>query len=99
MYEEENMKDLKNQVAIVTGGSRGIGKTISKKLKSEGVQVVTVQRSKDSHFESIQADLFDPDAPEKIVHEVVSRFGRLDILVNNAGMMKQETVEEITRAQ
>ena len=45
-------------------------------------------------FESIVADFEDPQSPQQVIDEVVSRAGSLDVLVNNAGMMKEATVVE-----
>ena len=81
-----------NRVAIVTGGTRGIGLATAKALLTEGCTVVVCGRSKDSlqaaeaeGLVALPADLSDPGQIEGFVGEVHSRFGRLDILVNNVG--------------
>lgn len=93
---------LKDQVALVTGGSRGIGKAIVQKLASEGAKVAFVYRgAKDAAdalekeitaaggtAKAIQADVADPAAAEKVVAGVLADWGRVDILVNNAGVIR-----------
>ena len=81
-----------NRVAIVTGGTRGIGLATAKALLTEGCTVVVCGRSKDSlqaaeaeGLVALPADLSDAGQIEGFVGEVHSRFGRLDILVNNVG--------------
>jgi 3-oxoacyl-[acyl-carrier protein] reductase len=93
---------LKDQVALVTGGSRGIGKAIVQKLAAEGAKVAFVYRgAKDSAealekeivaaggvAKAIQADVSDAAAAEKVVSQLLSDWGRIDILVNNAGVIR-----------
>lgn len=82
-------KSLKGQVALVTGGTKGIGKAIADKLSDAGVQVVvaartTVPENKNGyHF--IAADLTQPESAEAIAKEILKTYGRIDIIVNNAG--------------
>ena len=94
------MEKLDGKVAIVTGGSRGIGLAIARALVSEGVHVAITGRSAaqlaaaHSRIESagpggvepLQADVRRYDAVERAVDATVARFGGLDILVNNAGV-------------
>ena len=88
------MIDYNNKVALITGGSSGIGASIAKSLADKGVRVFCCQRTK-SLFEDILFDLKDTNAPEKIISEINEKAGRLDILINNAGIMKENNVEEI----
>lgn len=80
---------LKGQVALVTGGTKGIGKAIADKLSSAGARVVITARTapaentNEHHF--IAADLTQPEAADKIAEEILEKYGRIDIIVNNAG--------------
>lgn len=89
------MNRFDNLVVLVTGGRCGIGLACARRFASEGARVLTAQRKDADGFESISADLADPDAPEKVIDAVVSRAGRLDVLVNNAGFMAEGTVEDM----
>ena len=95
------MRDLQlsNQVAIVTGASRGIGKAIAETLSAEGMKLVLVARSNEAleavarslpNEALVQAmDLREPDSASQIVAQTIERFGKLDLLVNNAGATKR----------
>lgn len=102
---------LSGKVAVVTGGSRGIGAAIARRLAGEGAQVALFYRSNaeaaDATVQAIeaaggqaaafQADVADEAAVRSAVREVVARFGRVDALVNNAGIFEAEPVGEISR--
>ena len=93
-------KELKAKVALVTGGSRGIGAAIAKALADDGADVaisyaasadkaealVKELRKKGVRAEAFQADQAKSKEVEALVKSVVEKFGRLDILVNNAGV-------------
>jgi NAD(P)-dependent dehydrogenase (short-subunit alcohol dehydrogenase family) len=90
---------LSQQVAIVTGAGRGIGRAIAQTLAAEGMKLAIASRS-GSELESVAAtlgtdclvhvaDLRDPDAPAALVRATLERFGHLDVLVNNAGATKR----------
>ncbi|OAI54857.1 beta-ketoacyl-ACP reductase [Planctomycetaceae bacterium SCGC AG-212-F19] len=95
---------LKDQVALVTGGSRGIGRGIVKAFAAEGAKVAFVYRGSQAAADSLvqettaaggivvalQADVTDFAASQKCVETVLEKWGRLDILVNNAGIIKDD---------
>jgi 3-oxoacyl-[acyl-carrier protein] reductase len=94
------MKKLSNKVALVTGGSRGIGAAIVRALAAEGADVAVAYGSSGAQAEALAAELastgvrahaFQADQADRaqvvaLVESVVKHFGRLDILVNNAGV-------------
>lgn len=77
------------QVALVTGGTRGIGKSIADKLSSAGLQVVVTARAtpKENTIGQyfISANLAQPGSAEILAKEILEKYGRIDIIVNNAG--------------
>lgn len=90
---------LKNKVAIVTGGSRGIGEAITARLATEGARVVIIGRDLAAAKKvaaklkengrtvmAIKADVSNKAEVEAMMKKVMEEFGRVDILVNNAGM-------------
>ena len=99
--------DLTGKVAIVTGGSTGLGAGMSLGLAEAGADVVLVDRvpSSDTEHEIkamgrqamvIVADLLKRESPEEIIKKVIDRFGRVDILVNNAGIIRRTPAAEFS---
>jgi NADP-dependent 3-hydroxy acid dehydrogenase YdfG len=85
-------------VALVTGGTRGIGRATAHRLANDGFTVVSVGRShaEGGQVAALEVDLTEPGAPESMVEGVVAEHGRLDVLVNNAGAM---LVDEVVDAR
>ena len=82
-------KDLDGKIALVTGGTKGIGKAIAERLVMAGATVVITARNEpnkingQAHF--IAADLTHAESTETLVAEIHRKFGKVDILVNNSG--------------
>jgi len=104
--------NFQNKVAIVTGASKGIGKTIALTLAREGANVAISARSEDllnqvaaqihefgSRSYVFCGDMCEEDEIHSFVHETAEKFGRIDILVNNAGMGHFGRIAELTTAQ
>lgn len=81
--------DLEGRVALVTGGTRGVGRGITAILREAGARVVVVGRTVPDELpddvELVTADMRDPEAVAATVDGIVARHGRLDLAVNNAG--------------
>jgi 3-oxoacyl-[acyl-carrier protein] reductase len=100
------MMDLAGKSAVITGGSRGIGRAIARRLAEQGADVCFSYRGNDeaagaarSECEgfgrravSVQADVTDPQAAESLVKTALDAFGKVDILVNNAGITRDDLI-------
>ena len=91
------MRKLSRKTAVVTGGSRGIGKAIIEAFVEEGVRVLTCGRGDDpgnlpSGVIWQTADLSSSESAKKISRNAKDQFGSIDILVNNAGIQIEKTV-------
>ena len=98
---------LQNKVAIVTGGSRGIGKATSIALANEGCNLAICSKNKNNLIKAEKelkqqgvdvfaylCDLSKPDEIKKFVSAVKKKFGSADILVNNAGVLSAKNLED-----
>jgi 3-oxoacyl-[acyl-carrier protein] reductase len=104
------MSELKDRVALVTGGSRGIGKAVALALARGGAAVAINYRERDNDANAVadtirksggQAAAFGADvslsaAVQGMVHDVEERLGPIDILVNNAGLATARGLDDIT---
>jgi 3-oxoacyl-[acyl-carrier protein] reductase len=109
----KNMKTLENKVAIVTGGSRGIGRAISLKLGALGAYVVvnhsnSTERANEvvqlieksgSKAVAVKADISNTLGVRNLFDEALDAFGQVDILVNNAGYSKFIPTEFVTEEE
>ena len=105
-------KFLSGKVALVAGGSRGIGAAIVRRLQADGAAVAFTYISSDAKAAelaeslsspegqplAIKADSADPEAVRQAVEKTIGRFGRLDILVNNAGILIHGMVDDVSVA-
>lgn len=103
---------LKNKIAIITGGSRGIGRATAIAFGREGAKVIVVAREiktleevvniiRENGGESIaiKTDVGDPNQVFNMVQKVIKFYGRIDILVNNAGITRDAFIEKMAHQQ
>lgn len=97
----------KAKVALITGATRGIGKSIALRLAKQGIHLALAGRAEEElehvasearqegvEVISITCDLSDPLAPKQLVIETIHEFRRIDYLINNAGCALQKSLEE-----
>lgn len=102
------MGDMTGQVALVTGGARGIGLAISRRLVARGMtlaigysrDVTAAERLcaefPDAQTTTHQGNIAEPDDCTRVVDEVIGAHGRIDVLVNNAGVTVDKTARKMT---
>ena len=101
---------LKDKVALITGGSDGIGKAAAKSMSAEGAKVVICARNQDmldkaadeirsatgGEVLAVSTDITQPDQIKSLFDKVIETYGRIDILVNNAGTSAAGYFEDVT---
>ena len=104
------MDDLKGRVALVTGSSRGIGRSIAMALAQAGADIALIFLSRSADAQAVesqirqlerrcvtlQADVSSSSDVERLIKGSVERLGPIDILVNNAAISRPQPIEEIT---
>jgi 3-oxoacyl-[acyl-carrier protein] reductase len=102
--------DLSGKSAVVTGGSRGLGRAIALRLAEQGADVCFSYKGNEAaakdvasgvgacgrRGEAVQADVTDPEAAERLVKTALDAFGKVDILVNNAGITRDDLIMRMT---
>ncbi|HEY3163734.1 MAG TPA: 3-oxoacyl-[acyl-carrier-protein] reductase [Candidatus Limnocylindrales bacterium] len=100
------MIDLTGRTALITGGSRGIGKAIALRLATQGADVAFSYRGNEAAATAtageiealgrrglaVQADVSDPESADALVKTVLEAFSKIDILVNNAGITRDDLI-------
>lgn len=113
IQNNEETLSLKGKVAIVTGGSRGIGATIAKELAKKGAHVVINYNTSKEAAESVikeieqlggtaigfKADVSILESAQSLIDKTKSHFGRVDILINNAGITRDRTFRKLCEAE
>ena len=102
--------DLTDNVALITGGSKGLGEAMAAGLASAGASVFLVSRNEEGEMqaattiaeeysiqaEGMAADVTQPDAVKRMVEQCLAKFGRIDILINNAGINIRGAIDDLT---
>ncbi len=91
---------LENKVALITGGTNGLGLEMAKLFASEGAKVVALDLNdlseKVDNVEFMKLNVADGDACKAVFDEVISKYGKIDILVNNAGITRDGLTAKMT---
>src|SRR6185369_7135733 len=104
------MIDLSGKTALVTGGSRGIGRAIVQRLAAQGADIAFTYKGNSAAAAvcsgavetlgrralAIQGDAREPGSAESVVKQVIQAFGKIDILVNNAGVTRDDLIMRMT---
>ncbi|HOY40198.1 MAG TPA: SDR family NAD(P)-dependent oxidoreductase, partial [Bacteroidales bacterium] len=107
------MELLQNKVVLITGGARGIGRSIAIAVAKQGAQVAFSDLRADENYNrllselrslGVKAEAFESNAAsftdaEKLINDVYAAFGRIDVLVNNAGITRDNLLMRMTEEQ
>ena len=109
------MDNLKGKVALITGGTKGIGYGVAEALLNQGLKIVITSRSKDAANDvakelasktnttgsiiGVQADVRQLDSQKEAVNQALKTFGQLDIVIANAGLGHFGSIEDLTSEQ
>lgn len=97
------MKRLEGKVAIVTGGAKGLGQSMSQLFAQEGAKVIAVDMGdlayEEKNVEGYKLNVTDTENVKKFFDYVVEKYGRIDILVNNAGITRDAMTRKMTDEQ
>jgi len=110
---EDNLRPLEGKIAVVTGGSRGIGSAIAKMLAKKGAQVVFTYQFDATSAGSVvneieddggstyasQMNVSEIDEVNTCLEEVIKRYGKIDILVNNAGITRDRSFRNMSQEE
>src|SRR6266571_4350839 len=101
---------LRNKVALITGGSRGLGLVLARQICAAGGKVALLARDNDELIRAksdltrrggrvftVQCDLLDSEQIQLAVRQTIDRFGKIDVLINNAGIIEVGPLEHMTR--
>src|SRR6266699_138869 len=101
---------LTNKIALITGGSRGLGLVLARQICAAGGKVALIARDGDELGRAkadlarrggavltVQSDLLDAGQIQSAVRQIIDRFGKIDILINNAGIIEVGPLEHMTR--
>lgn len=104
------MELLKDKIVLITGATRGIGRSIASKFVENGATVIftylsSAQKAKEledelggmGNIKGYQSDASDFDEAAKLVEEIIKDYGRIDVLVNNAGVTKDNLLMRMTK--